>query len=79
MEFVRLSPLGLATLVVGMLLGHAVSLADKLPEDTNKIESLTPEQAQKLAKEFPGTRAEFKIESGFGFGWGRFLSAIACP
>ena len=79
MEFVRLSPLGLATLVVGMLLGHVVSLADELPKDTNKIESLTPEQAQKLAKEFLGTQAEFKIESGFGFGWGKVPVSNCLP
>ena len=30
------------------------ALADELPKDTNQIERLTPEQAKKLAAEFPG-------------------------
>jgi|LakMenEpi03Aug12_release.lakeMendotaPanAssembly.Ray.scaffolds.fasta_scaffold594613_2 hypothetical protein len=32
----------------------APATADELPTDTNKIESLTVEQAERLAKEFPG-------------------------
>jgi len=45
-------------LSVCLLLGPRVVIADELPEDTNKIESLTVEQARKLAAE-----AEFKGES----------------
>jgi|GEM_PF-4158141 hypothetical protein len=36
------------------------AIADELPEDTNKIESLTPEQARKLAEEFRGVVRENK-------------------
>ena len=61
----RSSLLVVAVMVAGMSLGHSLSLADELPEDTNKIESLTPEQARKLAKEFPGVTVEFEIK-GFG-------------
>jgi hypothetical protein len=35
-------------------LSPARALADELPKDTNQIESLTPDQAKKLAAEFPG-------------------------
>ena len=38
------------------LLRPARALADELPNDTNQIERLTPEQAKKLAAEFPGVR-----------------------
>ena len=61
----RSSLLVVAVMVAGMSLGHSLSLADELPEDTNTIESLTPEQARKLAKEFPGVTVEFEIK-GFG-------------
>ena len=37
-----------------LLLGPLVVIADELPKDTNTIESLTPEQARKLAAEFKG-------------------------
>ena len=43
-----------ALFVSGMLLGIAPVRADELPADTNKIESLTPERARKLATEFSG-------------------------
>ena len=38
-----------------------VARADELPQDTNHIESLTPEQAWKLAAEFPGVVIEIEI------------------
>ena len=37
-----------------LLLGPLVVIADELPKDTNTIESLTVEQARKLAAEFKG-------------------------
>ncbi len=37
-----------------LLLGPLVVIADELPKDTYTIESLTPEQARKLAAEFKG-------------------------
>ena len=44
-----------AALIVSLVsLSPARALADELPNDTNQIESLTPEQAKKLAAEFPG-------------------------
>ena len=39
-----------------------VARADELPQDTNHIESLTPEQAWKLAAEFPGVVIEIEIK-----------------
>jgi len=36
-----------------------------LPADTNTIESLTPQQARRLAKEFPGVEVEIEIK-GYG-------------
>jgi hypothetical protein len=41
-----------------LLFGSLVAMADELPADTNKIESLTPEQARKLAETFPGVIEE---------------------
>ena len=38
----------------------SASADDELPADTNTIESLTPEQARKLAEEFPGVDVEIK-------------------
>jgi hypothetical protein len=43
-----------ALLVSGFPLDPARLQADELPEDTNKIESLTPEQANRLATDFKG-------------------------
>jgi hypothetical protein len=44
-----------AALIVSLVsLSPARALADELPKDTNQIERLTPEQAKKLAAEFPG-------------------------
>ena len=47
-----------AALIVSLVLLASLSpsraLADELPKDTNQIERLTPEQAKKLAAEFPG-------------------------
>ena len=44
-----------AALIVSLVwLSPAHALADELPNDTNQIESLTLEQAKKLAAEFPG-------------------------
>jgi hypothetical protein len=40
-------------------------MANELPEDTSKIESLTPEQARKLAAEFPGVEVEIEFK-GYG-------------
>jgi hypothetical protein len=39
--------------------------ADELPKDTNQIESLTVEQAKKLAEEFPGVEVEVEVK-GYG-------------
>ena len=58
----RSSLLVLALLVAGMSLGHAPARADELPKDTNQIESLTPEQARKLATEFRGVMAELEFK-----------------
>ena len=44
-----------AALIVSLVsLSPARAPADELPKDTNQIERLTPEQAKKLAAEFPG-------------------------
>ena len=44
-----------AALIVSLVsLSPSRALADELPKDTNQIERLTPEQAKKLAAEFPG-------------------------
>ena len=45
-------------------LSPARALADELPNDTNQIESLTPDQAKKLAAEFPGMWVVFKYDFG---------------
>jgi hypothetical protein len=60
----RFSVLLVALLVSGFSFGFALVRADELPEDTNKIESLTPEQARKLAKEFSGTRVWVESKRG---------------
>lgn len=56
----RSSLLMVAVIVSGMALGVNVATTDKLPTDTNKIESLTIKQARKLADEFPGTEVEIE-------------------
>jgi hypothetical protein len=44
-----------AALIVSLVwLSPSRALADELPQDTNQIERLTPEQARKLAAEFSG-------------------------
>jgi hypothetical protein len=52
----------MATLLVAVLVMAAAPIrearADELPKDTNKIESLTVEQAKKLVEEFPGVTVE---------------------
>jgi hypothetical protein len=44
-----------------LLLGPLVVMADELPKDTNKITSLTVEQAQRLAETFPGVVIEVTV------------------
>ncbi|MCE2728027.1 MAG: hypothetical protein LW698_14825 [Planctomycetaceae bacterium] len=64
----RVSLFLIAVLASGLSPGLPRSLADALPKDTNKIESLTPEQAQKLAQEFRG--ADVPVEfKGVGTLW----------
>jgi hypothetical protein len=62
----RLLAAGLtAAAVVAIALSIAAprqATAAELPEDTNKIESLTPEQARNLAEEFPGVAMEFEVK-----------------
>jgi hypothetical protein len=54
-----------AALIVSLVwLSPARALADELPNDTNQIESLTPDQAKKLAAEFPGVWVVFKYDFG---------------
>ena len=54
-----------AALIVSLVwLSPARALADELPNDTNQIESLTLEQAKKLAAEFPGEWLVFKYDFG---------------
>ena len=60
---VGLTAAALAVIVLSMAAPRR-AMADELPKDTNKIESLTPEQARKLVKEFPGVVVE--IEMPFG-------------
>ena len=45
----------------------AAAAADSLPEDAIRIESLTPEQAKKLAAEFPGVRVVIEGNIGTSF------------
>ncbi len=52
------SILAAALIMAFVLLSQARALADESPKDTNQIESLTPEQAKKLAAEFPGVRVD---------------------
>jgi hypothetical protein len=62
----RSSLLVFAAIVAGISFGFAPVRADDLPEDTNTIESLTPEQARKLAKEFSKHLAVEVEGKGFG-------------
>jgi hypothetical protein len=59
----RSSLVVVAVLVAGLSLGFASLRADELPADTNTIESLTVEQARKLANAFPGVEVEIKERS----------------
>ena len=53
-----------AALIVSLVwLSPSRALADELPKDTNQIESLTPQQAKKLAAEFPGVTVAERVES----------------
>ena len=57
-----------ATLILALVwLSPARALADELPADTNQIERLTPEQAKKLAAEFPGVRVVIEGNIGTSF------------
>jgi hypothetical protein len=60
-----------AALIVSLVLLASLSpsraLADELPKDTNQIERLTPEQAKKLAAEFPGVRVVIEGNIGTSF------------
>ena len=55
------------------------AIADELPEDTNKIESLTPEQARKLAEEFRGVVRENRVFSRIRGLKGRFSPRSSAP
>jgi hypothetical protein len=59
----------MATLLVAVFVMAAAPIrearADELPKDTNQIESLTVEQAKKLAEEFPGVTVEVEVK-GYG-------------
>ncbi len=54
----RFSLLLFAVILSGLSLAVNVAIADELPDDTNKIESLTPGLARKLVEEFPGVEVE---------------------
>ncbi|GDX97453.1 hypothetical protein LBMAG47_31180 [Planctomycetia bacterium] len=64
-----LAAAAMASLLVAVLVTAAAPIrearADELPKDTNKIESLTVEQAKKLVEEFPGVTVEV-TSKGFG-------------
>ncbi len=58
------APILAAALIVSLVwLSPSRALADELPKDTNQIERLTPEQAKKLAAEFPGVTVAERVES----------------
>ncbi len=61
-----------ALLVAWMALGFATVRGDELPKDTNKIKSLTPEQARKLAEEFRGVHVSVSTSTD-GRGWSHGL------
>jgi hypothetical protein len=51
-------------IVFGCLaLGPLVARSDELPNDTSTIESLTVEQARKLAEDFPGVQVSIALQS----------------
>ena len=57
-----------AALIVSLVwLSQARALADELPAGTNQIESLAPEQAKKLAAEFPGVLVVIEGNVGTSF------------
>jgi hypothetical protein len=61
--FAELHRLFAAVLVLLAFGGSVVrAAADAFPEDTNAIESLTPEQARKLAQEFPGVPVDVEFK-----------------
>ena len=45
-----------------LFLGPLLVMADELQEDTNKITSLTPEQAKRLVETFPGVEMEIDFD-----------------
>lgn len=50
--------------MAALVLGFEAAPAADLPKDTNTIESLTPEQARRLAAEFPGVEVVFREVHG---------------
>jgi hypothetical protein len=72
----RVSPLHIALLMWGFSFGFAPVRADKVPEVTNTIESLTPEQARKLVAEFEGDELPLnglktRVKHCFSMAWKR--------
>ena len=61
-----MSMLARSLLVFALFLGPLVAMADELPKDTNKITSLTVEQALKLVAEFEGVDADVRMETAAG-------------
>ncbi len=63
----RLAAAALASLLVAVLVTAAAPIrearADELPSDTNTVESLTVEQARKLAEKFPGVEVSIELPS----------------
>jgi beta-lactamase regulating signal transducer with metallopeptidase domain len=61
-----LAAAAMASLLLAVLVTAAAPIrearADELPKDTNKIESLTVEQAKKLVEEFPGVTVEVEFK-----------------
>jgi hypothetical protein len=73
MSIARLSLVLFAMCAVGGVLLGSPALAEKLPADTNTIKSLTPEQARKLVKEFPGVEGSVELGDGASMGYPRCL------
>jgi hypothetical protein len=48
------SPTRILVVLIALLFGPLIALADELPAHANMIESLTPEQARKLVATFSG-------------------------
>ncbi|MFN9938237.1 MAG: hypothetical protein ACK56I_02075, partial [bacterium] len=61
MRFLLSVAVGCGVLVSLLSSGFLTVRADEWPEDTNQLESLTRQQARKLAQEFKGV-AFFEIE-----------------